>query len=102
VEIQPAGAAKAQTLSQASKLLQLCRGNIRRLSGKENPEGFRLLMLDEEGVATEGHPYNEFFMGRNADLNLAVALAGAVAQDRERDHHDHCDEHDDDRNLQRC
>ena len=36
VEIQPAGSAKAQTLSQPSKLLQLWKGNIRKVSTKEN------------------------------------------------------------------
>jgi hypothetical protein len=36
VEIQPAGSAKAQTLSQPSKLLQLWKRNIRKVSEKEN------------------------------------------------------------------
>ena len=46
------------------------------------------VMLDEEGVATEGHPYNEFFPARNSELYFAVALARAVAQDRQHDHHE--------------
>jgi hypothetical protein len=89
VEIQPAGPAKALTLSQASKLLQLCRGNIRRLSGKQN-----------ERVDLADHPYNEFF-SLNFELYLAVASPAAVTPDRERDHYEHGHEHDDDGDLQR-